>query len=143
MNIGIQNGFNSTVYANWLARNPTHSNFTYGMALKRPSDNSTDGGVMHWVKPDMSFVEGDVAFKGMQPLNDTTGYDFHISMDAWNFTSNSTSLTRTGNFPTLLDPYISSTIFPKADANLICPFYVHSICRSPLTIPQTSTYLVP
>ncbi len=92
------------------------------MALNRPTEASSDGGVLHWLAPDPSFYRGDVAWKGMQPLNSSTGYDFHVTMDGWNFTgdSKSASLSRNGDFVTMLDPYIPVTIMPQADATLLC-----------------------
>ncbi|KAF9004167.1 hypothetical protein BDZ89DRAFT_1049603 [Hymenopellis radicata] len=54
------------------------------------------------------------------PTN-STGYDFHVTMDGWNFTgdSKSTSLSRNGAFVTNLDPHIPVTIMPQADATLL------------------------
>ncbi|KAF8900586.1 aspartic peptidase domain-containing protein [Mucidula mucida] len=122
---GLENDFNSTVIAGWLQRNPTQSNFSYGMMINGPEDSQSDGGVLHWIAPDVNaYDSANVVWKDMAPMDsssfNSTGltYDFYVTMDSWTLTVANTTLTKM-NLVTLLDPLLTSTIFPQEEAALI------------------------
>ncbi|KAF9005390.1 acid protease [Hymenopellis radicata] len=125
--MGWRNDFGSTVIAGWLQRNPTRSNFSYGMMINGPEDSASnsDGGVLHWIAPDVNaYDNANVVWKDMAPLNsssfNSTGltYDFYITMDSWTLTVANTTLTKK-DLVTVLDPLLTSTIFPQEEATLI------------------------
>ena len=65
--------FRDTVFGGWMSRNPGRTNFSFGLALNPPNGQSDDGGVIHWVVPDTSFIDGQASFKDVQPTNSTPG----------------------------------------------------------------------
>ncbi|KAF8213763.1 aspartic peptidase domain-containing protein [Mycena galopus ATCC 62051] len=112
--------------AGWLARNPTQPVFSYGMALNplSPSNSSGSGGELHWQQPDASFYEGAVASKPMLAANASTPSNmstWFVEMDAWFATGPSGfNVSETGTqFPTFLDPYYPSIVFPQGPARSI------------------------
>ncbi|KAJ7579823.1 aspartic peptidase domain-containing protein [Mycena floridula] len=116
--------FADTVYAGFLRRNPTRTNFTFGMALNRRKDSSSDGGVLHWVLPDQTAYTGDVAWKNMNPFNSTpssVSSDWFIEMDGYAFTSsNGPSISKSGlPLQTVLDPFFPNIVFPQTETRSI------------------------
>ena len=123
--------FADTPAANWLARNPAQENFSYGMALNPPSNFSSDGGVMHWLQPDPSFYEGDVAWKTMISANASSATNmstWFVEMDAWSVSGGNPAfnISQSGiQLLTFLDPFYSSIVFPQSAARAICMSIVH------------------
>ncbi|KAJ7451146.1 aspartic peptidase domain-containing protein [Mycena latifolia] len=118
--------FADTPAANWLARNPAQANFSYGMALNAPSNFSGDGGVLHWLQPDQSFYEGEVAWKTMIAPNPSVPSNlssWFVEMDAWSVSGGPSSfnISQSGTqLLTFLDPFYSSIVFPQSAARAIC-----------------------
>lgn len=112
--------FADTIYASWLSRNPSHANFTYGMALNPPTNSSTDGGVLHFIAPDGAFYSGAVSWKNMTAVSSASiNSDWTVDMDHWMVESSGTNISG-GPAPAIVDPYFSSIIFPQAQARSIC-----------------------
>ncbi|KAJ7037450.1 aspartic peptidase domain-containing protein [Mycena alexandri] len=111
--------------ANWLAQNPTQPTFSFGMALNSPSNFSTDGGVLHWLQPDPSFYQGDIAWKPMLAANasiPSNRSSWFVEMDAWSVSGGSSSfnISQSGTeLLTLLDPFYSTIVFPQSSARAI------------------------
>ncbi|KAJ7139499.1 aspartic peptidase domain-containing protein [Mycena epipterygia] len=117
--------FADTPAANWLARNPAQANFSYGMALNPPSNVSGDGGVLHWLQPDPSFYEGDVAWKTMLAANASVPSNmssWFVEMDAWSVSGGPSAfnISQSGTqLLTFLDPFYASIVFPQGAARAI------------------------
>ncbi|KAK0207868.1 aspartic peptidase domain-containing protein [Desarmillaria ectypa] len=120
--------FDATVFGGWLSRNPSQTNFSFGMALNQApddtqamaSDSDLDGGVFHWLEPDPSYYNGDVAWKNMVPSNSSSlAADFHVMMDSWTFTTSLGNSSQSGDLVTLIDPMFSTMTFPQGAAALI------------------------
>ncbi|KAJ7924427.1 aspartic peptidase domain-containing protein [Mycena leptocephala] len=113
--------------ANWLASHPLQPHFSYGMALNPPSPSnaSGDGGVLHWLQPDASFYQGDVAWKTMLAANASAPSNmssWFVEMDAWSVSGGSSSfnITQSGTqLLTFLEPFIASIVFPQGAARAI------------------------
>jgi hypothetical protein len=121
--------------ANWLASHPLQPHFSYGMALNPPSPSnaSGDGGVLHWLQPDASFYQGDVAWKTMLAANASAPSNmssWFVEMDAWSVSGGSSSfnITQSGTqLLTFLEPFIASIVFPQSAARAICMSTLKSI----------------
>ncbi|KAJ6573928.1 aspartic peptidase domain-containing protein [Mycena vulgaris] len=117
--------FADTPAANWLARNPAQANFSYGMALNAPANFSGDGGVLHWLQPDPSFYEGDVAWKTMVTANSSSPSNmssWFVEMDAWSVSGGTSpfNISQSGiQLLTFLDPFYASIVFPQSAARAI------------------------
>ncbi|KAJ7171753.1 aspartic peptidase domain-containing protein [Mycena crocata] len=115
--------------AGWLSRNPTQPNFSFGMALNpNPPGNASadgDGGVVHWLQPDQSFYEGDVAWKKMISANASSASNmstWFVEMDAWSVTGGTGpfNISQSGTqLLTFLDPFYGSIVFPQSAARAI------------------------
>lgn len=120
--------FDATVYGGWLSKNPSQTNFSFGMALNQApddtqsiaSDSDSNGGVFHWLEPDPSYYDGDVAWKNMVPFNSSSLVaDFHITMDSWTFSTSLGNSSQSGDLVTLIDPMFSTMTFPQGAAALV------------------------
>ncbi|PBK61085.1 acid protease [Armillaria solidipes] len=110
--------FSATVFGGYLSTKPSGENFTYGMALSpNTGSSSSDGGYLHFVQPDNSFFQGDIAWKTMQTFNTTSlNTDFYIELDSWTLTTSNGNISRTGSLVTAIDPIYEALIFPQQDA---------------------------
>ncbi|SJL03208.1 uncharacterized protein ARMOST_06556 [Armillaria ostoyae] len=118
--------FDATVFGGWLSKNPSQTNFSFGMALNQAPDDTqsiasdSDGGVFHWFQPDPSYYDGDVAWKSMVPSNSSSlAADFHVMMDSWTFTTSLGNSSQSGDLVTLIDPMYSTMTFPQGAAALV------------------------
>ncbi|KAF7340166.1 Acid protease [Mycena venus] len=118
--------FTDSPAANWLARNPAQPVFSYGIALDppSPSNSSGSGGELHWLQPDESFFEGDVAWKPMLAANASIPSNvssWFVEMDAWSVTGPSEfNISQSGTqLLTVLDPFYGNIVFPQGAARSI------------------------
>lgn len=113
--------FEDTIYGPWLSRNPSRSNFTFGMALNPPINSSTDGGFLHLVVPDVTSYQGAVSWKNMTAASSASiSTDWTVDMDGWSATNAAGVNVSCGAASAVLDPYFSSIIFPQNQARSIC-----------------------
>ncbi|KAJ6569550.1 aspartic peptidase domain-containing protein [Mycena capillaripes] len=118
--------FTDSPAANWLARNPAQPVFSYGIALNPPSPSnaSGDGGVLHWLQPDTSFYQGDIAWKPMLAANASVPSNmssWFVEMDAWSVAGPpSFNISQSGTqLLAFLDPFYGSIVFPQSAARAI------------------------
>lgn len=159
--LGMNSGgnFSDTVFGGWLGRNPARSNFSYGMQLNKPSGNEStlDGGLLHWITPDTTAYQGDVAYKKMQPRNTTTtstnaaasngstdvtsgagdhtlNADWVLDLDSFAFNAGTGTLSQSSSgMKAILDPYYPDIYFPQVFSKLICASSFRLTARRPLT----------
>lgn len=119
--------FDATIYAGFFRRNPSKTNFTYGMALKAPTDaSSTDGGQLHWLAPDPSAYTGEVQWKPMvaattgSTTNSSVPADWTIELDGFGFKSGSVTVSQAqAGLLTVLDPWFTGIVFPQSQVKTI------------------------
>lgn len=90
--------------------------------LNPPFPESTDGGVLHWQSPDPAAYEGDVVWKPISDFNSTSlQSDWFITMDSLSFTNGgNTTISRSGDLITTVDPFDSAIVFPQSVTGSIC-----------------------
>ncbi|KAL5535064.1 hypothetical protein ACEPAF_3157 [Sanghuangporus sanghuang] len=142
---GQSGDFYDTIFGGWLVRNPSRNNFSFGMDLKPPkftSDNDAgNGGVLHWVVPDSSAHQENVAWStasvSSTPVNaandsdnvSTTtansGSDFVlpesdwlIEMDGWSASISGAAVSNATSTQALIEPFFPDILFPVSQANL-------------------------
>jgi hypothetical protein len=140
-------GFSDSIYGQWLPRNPTHDNFTFGMALQPPTPKVKSGdeaGVLHWLKPDPSFYHTDqTTFTPVQLPKDTAqsqansssvAHDWSVALDGWQFVIGTTHLSNTESVVAAVDPLFPNIYLPANEAKLIRKdFLIHCTCCSSRT----------
>lgn len=128
-------GFNDTIFGQFLNRNPTRSNFTFGMMLNSlPASGSpsrgSDGGILHWTKPDESFFDPNkVTYKTVADTSTSagntngttinTGQDWTVGLDGWIATVGNTHLSNTDTVVAVVDPLYPNIYLPGDQAKLI------------------------
>jgi len=122
-----------------MIRNPTHNNFSFGLALNPLDGQSTDGGIIHWVVPDTSFAEGQISFKDIQPTNSTPGIgadntsqnsngistvvpqgDWAVQLDGWALSAGGTQIGNSTPSTAIIEVFYPNIYFPLQQAHLIC-----------------------
>jgi hypothetical protein len=114
--------FSDTVFGGFFSRNPTSSNFTFGMALNPPTVASNDGGALHWLAPDSSAYQGQISWTNVVKSNSSSASimsDWVVQMNGWTFTSGSNSSAITSNGSAVVDPYYPDIYLPQSQAQTI------------------------
>ena len=123
-------GFNDSIFGQWFPRNPGHTNFTFGMMLQPPSSSAgSDGGVLHWLKPNSAFfkpdqvswVNVDSAISATTNNGSTTtpGQDWTVALNGWTATVGSTRLSNTQPVVAVVDPLFPNIYLPADQAKII------------------------
>ncbi|ESK90247.1 aspartic-type endopeptidase [Moniliophthora roreri MCA 2997] len=139
---GRDRNFEATVLGNWLSKNPTQANVSYGLALNAPLEASEDGGEFHWLRPNNASFEEPVVWKPLIPANtSTTQYDSFVQMDTYSFDGEGASISGPLDLLAVIDPFTSSIFFPQDQARAI---YGAIPGSSPhLTLSTSTAYSVP
>ncbi|KAE9409410.1 acid protease [Gymnopus androsaceus JB14] len=142
---GRNGDFSATIFSGWLSRNPGQTSFTYGMMLNPPFPESTDGGVLHWQSPDPAAYEGDVVWKPISDFNSTSlQSDWFITMDSLSFTNGgNTTISRSGDLITTVDPFDSAIVFPQSVTGSIYGGIDGASRLSSLTTATTNKWAIP
>ncbi|KAF9077357.1 aspartic peptidase domain-containing protein [Rhodocollybia butyracea] len=120
-----QGMFNETPMAFWLKSNPSHQNFSYGLALNPPNDpTSSSAGTLHWLAPDENSYEGDISWKALIASNGTGSIntDSYFAMDSWSFQGGdavNSNITRNASLLAAMDPISADLVFPHDEARMI------------------------
>lgn len=136
---GANGDFLDTIFGGWFTRNPTHNNFSFGMALQPPTftsdDDNGNGGILHWVVPDSSAYEGEIAWNdanvaGTAPdtvagmaLDNSYALpesDWTIECEGWVASMGSSAVSNSSKNQVIVEPYFSSINFPLNQANALC-----------------------
>ena len=145
---GQSGDFFDTIFGGWLVRNPSRNNFSFGMDLKPPTftsdDDAGNGGVLHWVVPDSSAHQTNVAWStasvSSSPANagsegdnvsstsPNSASDFAlpesdwlVEMDGWSASiSGGTAVSDATSAQALVEPFFTEILFPSSQANLLC-----------------------
>ncbi|GJE94186.1 acid protease [Phanerochaete sordida] len=153
-------GFNDTIYGQFLNRNPSRANFTFGMMLNSlPASGSasagTDGGILHWTKPDDSFFDtSKVTYKTLADTSSSagntngttinTGQDWTVGLDGWVATVGNTHLSNTDTVVAVVDPLYPNIYLPGDQAKLIHDTINGSALSGASTLSGLSqTYSIP
>ncbi|THH05766.1 hypothetical protein EW145_g4556 [Phellinidium pouzarii] len=139
---GAVGDFLDTIYGQWLLQKPTHSNFTFGMALQPPTftsdDDAGNGGVLHWTLPDSSAYVGDVTWNianvssasadapassgGSEPVANSDlelpESDWAIEMDGWAISTSGTTVSNSNTSQAIIEPFLPDIYFPQSQAAL-------------------------
>ncbi|KAL5534716.1 hypothetical protein ACEPAG_1180 [Sanghuangporus baumii] len=142
---GQSGDFYDTIFGGWLVRNPSQDNFSFGMDLKPPkftSDNDAgNGGVLHWVVPDSSAHQANVAWStasvSSTPVNAASDSDnvstttansasdfvlpesdWLIEMDGWTASLSGAAVSNATSTQALIEPFFPDILFPVSQANL-------------------------
>lgn len=126
--------FADSIYSQWLSRNPTRGNFSFGMMLMPPviePKAGTQAGTLHWTKPDQSFYHPEKVT--VKPIVDTSsnntdqtditlnsGQDWTVGLDGWTAAVNNTHLSNTDAVVAVVDPLYPNIYLPGDQAKIIC-----------------------
>ncbi|KAJ4473178.1 aspartic peptidase domain-containing protein [Lentinula aciculospora] len=141
-----EGSFNDTPMAFWLANNPSQTNFSYGLDLNSPNDNSSslnDAGTLHWLSPDENSYEGDIVWKTLISSNSTNSVnaDSFVEMDGWNFQGHGINISAYTGLLTVVDPLFNDLVFPQNQARAIYGTISGSSRQD--TLSATTVYTLP
>ncbi|KAI0075933.1 acid protease [Panus rudis PR-1116 ss-1] len=118
-----QAGFQDSIYGQWLNRNPTATNFSFGMQLSPPvirrknttgnsapslSSTNANGGLLHWLQPDQTAYKPDqVSWKNVD--NAAGGAAAGNNANSNGSSSTNTSAAGTGDWLLGLDGWTVSS----------------------------------
>ncbi|KAH9949454.1 acid protease [Amylocystis lapponica] len=122
---GYSPAFDDTIYGQWLNRNPSQSQFSYGMEISAPiitpKNTSNPGptvvpnpnaGQLHWLNPSQSSYDNNqVATTSVQSVSNAT-YASSSSQPDW-------TVSNAQDMVTTVDPYYTDIYFPLAQAQLL------------------------
>ncbi|KAJ8520373.1 hypothetical protein ONZ45_g2812 [Pleurotus djamor] len=139
-------GFNETIFGGWLSRNPGRSNFSYGMKLNPPQqDGSLDveGGLLHWVVPDTSSVQGTISVKDKLSVGPTSiNSDWIVGLDSFSTTTGSGTTVSAKDQRVAIDPFFAGIFLPQSIARSIYAGIPGS-SRQQAETSVTAAYTVP
>ncbi|KAF9077417.1 hypothetical protein BDP27DRAFT_609244 [Rhodocollybia butyracea] len=127
-----QGTFNETPMAFWLKNNPSHQNFSYGLALNPPNDpTSSNAGTLHWLAPDENSYEVNT--------------DSFVEMDGWSFQgSNGVNMSDdNAGLSAVIDPIFVDLVFPQDEAQSIYGAIPGSQRQTTLSSSGSTIYILP
>jgi hypothetical protein len=117
--VGVNGTVLDTPFSRWFSQHPSATNFTFGMALNPPLQNSIDAGVLHWTALDPSAYTGDISFVDtILPTSSDSPSAWFVQMDNWTFQSVEGQTSR-GPCMTIVDPIYPNISLPQDWANEI------------------------
>ncbi|CAL1697102.1 unnamed protein product [Somion occarium] len=142
---GFQAAFADSIYGQWLNRNPTASNFSFGMALSPPAVRRNNGstvpsdaagtnaGVLNWMQPDSSMYKGDqITFKPVDnsanggaagnsgsPPSNAPSSEWSLSLDGWVFADGDNRISNTRSVVADVEALYTELYFPQDQATLL------------------------
>jgi hypothetical protein len=121
------NNLMNTVYERWFSSHPSATNFTFGIALNSPNQNSTDAGVLHWTGLDQSAYTGDIAWvNSTSSTSSSSPSSWFVEMDALAFSSFDSPVTG-GPCTTIVDLVYPNISLPQNLARQIREYFsLHS-----------------
>lgn len=130
--------FTDSIYGQFLQRNPSMTNFTFGVQLGKPlnvprGNSSTnnvatasgDPGTLHWLQPDESAYDpSKLVWTDAGPPQDPAPFanssgDWYVGLDGWVFTSGDNHVSNSKSVVATVDPLYTEMYLPQDQARLI------------------------
>ena len=124
------NNTSDTLYGQYFIRNPSATNFTFGMALNSPQQNSTDAGILHWTETNPSAYTGEITWKNTTAYDSTSGpSDWVIEMDEWTLQAEGHQTSGPACI-TIIDLFYPQIYLPLNLIREICQYPLSSVVNS-------------